>query len=306
MVPDEITFLDALPLTPSGKVDRQRLARIMSRTSAQRHQERLATRRARVRSWSPGSSTIARARRGWTSSGSGSSRPAAWRCDASVGHFVSVLSGEVALRGDRTAPCAPADRSPRMPTSRRAGVRGSRLPRVPSCSWCRGGRPRRLGATGSSSATRRSSPAALPGRTTLRWVLTSQYLSRRIFLHHDETLAVEVRRSGVLVSHHDVRRRRPAAQRRRRTRVQDGVQLPHRVQRVLRRSRTCARADGRAPIPGAWARSGDPWLPIDGESTYHLNEAAGGDEEERWVDLATGEERTVPQQARGLHRRAAT
>jgi acyl-CoA synthetase (AMP-forming)/AMP-acid ligase II len=26
MVPDEITFHDALPLTPSGKIDRQRLA----------------------------------------------------------------------------------------------------------------------------------------------------------------------------------------------------------------------------------------------------------------------------------------
>jgi hypothetical protein len=30
-----------------------------------------------------------------------------------------------------------------------------------------------------------------------------------------------------------------------------------------------------------------PWLPLDGDSTYHLNEAAGSPEEERRVDAAT-------------------
>ncbi len=36
-----------------------------------------------------------------------------------------------------------------------------------------------------------------------------------------------------------------------------------------------------------------PWLPVDNESTYHVNEASRGDEEERWVDHATGEERNA-------------
>ena len=35
------------------------------------------------------------------------------------------------------------------------------------------------------------------------------------------------------------------------------------------------------------------WLPVDDESTYHVNEARGGVEEERWVDPATGEARTA-------------
>lgn len=36
-----------------------------------------------------------------------------------------------------------------------------------------------------------------------------------------------------------------------------------------------------------------PWLTVDDESTYHVNEARGGDEEERWVGTRTGEARTA-------------
>ena len=40
-----------------------------------------------------------------------------------------------------------------------------------------------------------------------------------------------------------------------------------------------------------------PWLPLDGDSTYHLNEAAGGSEEECHVDEMT----QVPQFLRNRH-----
>jgi hypothetical protein len=121
---------------------------------------------------------------------------------------------------------------------------------------------------------------------SLRWVLTPQYLSRRIFLHHDPIL---LSKSGNPVSWF-------------RTTMFDVAGLPKNedgepVFKMSYNSRTefnvCYDVEGTARVRMAqhpyqevrqlWG----PWLPLNGESTYHLNEAAGGPEEERRIDKAT-------------------
>ena len=115
---------------------------------------------------------------------------------------------------------------------------------------------------------------------TLRWILTSQYLSRRIFLDHDATL---LSKSGAPVSWY-------------RTTMFDIAGLPPNddgepVFKMQYNSRTefnvCYDVQGRARVRMAehpYREAGQawgPWLALDGDSTYHVNEAAGGDEEER-------------------------
>jgi hypothetical protein len=120
----------------------------------------------------------------------------------------------------------------------------------------------------------------------LRWVLTPQYLSRRIFLHHDPTL---LSKSGHPVSWFH-------------TTMFDVAGLPKNedgqpVFKMSYNSRTevnfCYDVKGNARVRMAqhpyrevnqlWG----PWLLLDGESTYHLNEAAGSFEEECRIDEAT-------------------
>lgn len=113
---------------------------------------------------------------------------------------------------------------------------------------------------------------------SLRWVLTPQYLSRRIFLHHDEALVG--RRGNPMSWFH--------------TTMFDVVGLPpneegESVFKMAYTSRTefnvCYDVSGRARVrmakhpyrPGSegWA----DWADIDGETTYHLDEvevASGG------------------------------
>jgi len=114
---------------------------------------------------------------------------------------------------------------------------------------------------------------------SLRWILTPQYLSRRIFLHHDDVL---LSKSGNPISWF-------------RTTMFDVAGLPENedgepVFKMSYNSRTefnvCYDVQGIARVRMArhpyskvkqlWG----PWLPIDSESTYHLNEAAGSPEEE--------------------------
>jgi len=114
---------------------------------------------------------------------------------------------------------------------------------------------------------------------SLRWILTPQYLSRRVFLHHDETL---LSRSGNPVSWF-------------RTTMFDVAGLPGNEQgepvfKMSYNSRTefnvCYDVRGQARVRMAlhpYSDSGQawgPWQPLDSDSTYHLNEAAGGPEEE--------------------------
>ncbi len=128
--------------------------------------------------------------------------------------------------------------------------------------------------------------ACASGSQSLRWILTSQYLSRRIFLHHDRIL---LSKSGHPVSWYH-------------TTMFDVAGLPRNedgqpVFKMSYNSRTelnvCYDVAGTARVRMArhpyretkqlWG----PWLAIDGDSTYHLNEAAGGPEEERRIDKAT-------------------
>ncbi len=125
--------------------------------------------------------------------------------------------------------------------------------------------------------------ACASGSQPLRWALTPQYLSRRIFLHHDPVL---LSKSGNPVSWF-------------RTTMFDIAGLPanedgESVFKMSYNSRTefnvCYDIRGSARVrmaqhPYRAAKQlWDPWLPLDGESTYHLNEAAGGPEEECLVD----------------------
>ena len=121
--------------------------------------------------------------------------------------------------------------------------------------------------------------ACASGAQSFRWIFTPQYLSRRIFLHHDQTL---LSRSGNPVSWFH-------------TTMFDVTGLPENedgesVFKMSYNSRTevniCYDVKGTARVRMAqhpYKERGQiwgPWLPLTGDSTYHLNEAAGGPEEE--------------------------
>lgn len=121
--------------------------------------------------------------------------------------------------------------------------------------------------------------AALDATGPLRWILTPQYLSRRVFLHHDAAL---LSKSGAPVSWF-------------RTTMFDTTGLPpnddgESVFRMSYNHRTepnfCYDVQGHArvrfaehPYDDAAQRFG-PWIDLDSETTYHLCEARGGPEEE--------------------------
>lgn len=124
---------------------------------------------------------------------------------------------------------------------------------------------------------------ASEGRS-LRWILTPQYLSRRIFLHHDATL---LSRSGDPISWFH-------------TTMFDVEGLPTNDQglpvfKMSYNSRTefnvCYEVTGPArvrmalhPYAPSGRQSWGPWLDLDADSTYHLNEAADGPERELLFD----------------------
>ncbi len=115
--------------------------------------------------------------------------------------------------------------------------------------------------------------ACAHGDQSLRWVLTPQYLSRRIFLHHDPGL-VSARDNPVSWFH---------------TTMFDVVGLPPNddgepVFKMAYTSRTefnvCYDVSGSARVrlaplaaAGGWA----DWAAVDGETTYHLNEVPEAD-----------------------------
>lgn len=115
---------------------------------------------------------------------------------------------------------------------------------------------------------------------SLRWILTPQYLSRRVFLHHDAAL-LSKRGDPVSWFH---------------TTMFDVEGLPTNdeglpVFKMSYNSRTefnvCYEVTGPArvrmalhPYATGAAQSWGPWLDLDGDSTYHLNEAADGPERE--------------------------
>jgi hypothetical protein len=134
------------------------------------------------------------------------------------------------------------------------------------------------------------------GTQSLRWILTPQYLSRRIFLRHDPIL---LSKSGNPVSWF-------------RTTMFDVSGLPKNedgepVFKMSYNSRTefnvCYDVQGTARVRMAMhpyrtsKQMWEPWHTLDGESTYHLNEAAGSLEEEKYFEAGSFE----PQFLRNKH-----
>ncbi len=126
------------------------------------------------------------------------------------------------------------------------------------------------------------SACAEPGQA-LRWILTPQYLSRRVFLHHDAPLRS---RSGRPVSWFH-------------TTMFDVAGLAHNEdgQPVFRMSygtrsefNVCYDVTGDAKVRMAdhpYVAQGQlwgPWLKLHNDATYHLFEAEGGPEEESYID----------------------
>lgn len=206
--------------------------------------------------------------------------------NSSVGHVVSVLRGRGRLRaaGDGT-----------RPFDLQAGVHLYLPPGLESVFDAEPGTELVCVSSASASQARGKQlllrdetfvAACAAGSQSLRWILTPQYLSRRIFLHHDPIL---LSKSGNPVSWF-------------RTTMFDVAGLPPNqdgepVFKMSYNSRTefnvCYDVRGTArvrmaqhPYRAAGQRWG-PWLPLDGDSTYHLNEAAGGPEEECHLDEAT-------------------
>jgi hypothetical protein len=107
---------------------------------------------------------------------------------------------------------------------------------------------------------------------SLRWILTPQYLSRRIFLHHDKTLLSKARRpvSWFRTTMFDVR----------------GLPKNDEGQSVFKMSynyrtepNVCYRVIGdarvrmaRHPYSEGAGQAWGPWYTLDGETTYHLDE----------------------------------
>lgn len=205
--------------------------------------------------------------------------PMALRPD--VGHVVSVhagaaqldLGGEVlALRTGAHAFVPPGA------AARVIGERGAGLVTVSAASPA--------GSRGKDLLVRDEAflaACATPGHS-LRWILTPQYLSRRIFLHHDHAL---VGRLGDPVSWFH-------------TTMFDVAGLPKNAEgesvfKMAYNSKTeinvCFDVAGDArvrmalhpyPADGGVQRWGS-WQPLDGESSYHLNEASDGPDVE-WTE----------------------
>lgn len=131
--------------------------------------------------------------------------------------------------------------------------------------------------------------ACAAGAASLRWILTPQYLSRRIFLHHDPALTS---RSGHPVAWFH-------------TTMFDVAGLPpnadgESVFKMAYNSRTeinvCFDVQGDAAVRMALHPYADdgarqawgPWHRLDGEASYHLHEADGDEHVESIVDPATG------------------
>lgn len=132
--------------------------------------------------------------------------------------------------------------------------------------------------------------ACAAGGASLRWILTPQYLSRRVFLHHDRAL---LSRSGHPVAWFH-------------TTMFDVSGLPPNAEgesvfKMAYNSRTeinvCHDVAGDARVrmathPYATDPAGKqgwgPWLRLDGDASYHLHEAEDAPETEWFVDPATG------------------
>jgi hypothetical protein len=195
------------------------------------------------------------------------------RLDPGVGHFASVIKGPLLLRagGGRGEELQLTESAhlylPAGLEAELLGEPGTEIVRVSSASAAH--------APGTHLLVRDEQflAACGTGAESLRWVLTSQYLSRRIFLHSDTTL---LSKSGNPVSWY-------------RTTMFDVAGLPPNEDgepafKMAYGSRTefnvCYDVEGVAQVRMALHPYLDhgqpwrPWLPVDRDSTYHVNETS--------------------------------
>lgn len=204
---------------------------------------------------------------------------------SSGGHIISILrgTGRLVVAGERTLSLSSGVHLYLPP-----GL-ASVLEAEPGAEILRVSSPSAAQARGTRLLLRDETyvAACASGTQSLRWTFTPQYLSRRIFLHHDPVL---LSKSGNPVSWF-------------RTTMFDVAGLPGNeeglpVFKMSYNSRTecnvCYDVSGAARVRMArhpYRAKGQlwcPWVTLDGDSTYHLNEAAGGAEEESRIDQVTG------------------
>jgi hypothetical protein len=203
-----------------------------------------------------------------------------------VGHIISVLKGKARLH---------ATSEFKLPLQLQAGVHLYLPPGLECVLNAEAGTEFLQVSSPSASQTRGEKmllrdeefvAACALGNQALRWIFTPQYLSRRIFLHHDPVL---LSKAGNPVSWF-------------RTTMFDVTGLPKNeegesVFKMSYNSRTefnvCYDVQGTARVRMAqhpYKKSNQqwgPWFDLNGDSTYHLNEAAGSPEEECCADEAT-------------------
>ena len=207
----------------------------------------------------------------WTGAGE-------WATGDHAGHFVSVIRGaarmKLAVDGGAETLALATDVHVFLPIGARAVFEcdaGTELVHVASAK-----------ARGEKFLVRDETflRACADGEHSLRWILTPQYLSRRVFLHHDPTL---LSRSGDPVSWFHT------------TMFDTEGLLPNQdgepVFKMSYNSRTefnvCYDVKGDARVRRALhpytaeKQTWQPWQAIDGDTTYHLDEARGGPEEEQ-------------------------
>lgn len=206
---------------------------------------------------------------------------------AGEGHLISVLSGEAKLHGPKELAVEAGVHVyvPAAETIAVEGTEGTELLVVSApAEQARGTRLiLRDEQFVSACATKERS---------LRWILTPQYLSRRIFLFHDEVLLSKQKNPVSLF----------------RTTMFDVSGLPKNdegepVFKMSYNYRTepniCYDVEGKARVRmavhpyKAVGQQWGPWLDLDGDTTYHLNEPAGGTEEEWFEDELTKRRRPL-------------
>jgi len=197
-----------------------------------------------------------------------------WSPGEQAGHFVSVLEGSARLRIAGADLVLARDVHVFIPLGASVTFEcdaGSELAHVAST---------RVRGERFLVRDERFVRACAEAEHSLRWTLTPQYLSRRVFLHHDPTL---LSKSGDPVSWFHT------------TMFDTEGLLPNQdgeaVFKMSYNSRTefnlCYDVKGDARVRFAEHPYRDdgqlwgPWLVIDGDSTYRLDEARGGPEEER-------------------------
>jgi len=204
-----------------------------------------------------------------------------------VGHLISVLggTGKLIVEGKNKKPLELEEGVhiylPPGTESVIEAISGAEMLRVasPSASQARGSKILIRNETFLSACASESQ--------SFRWVLTPQYLSRRIFLYHDQAL---LSKSGHPVSWF-------------RTTMFDVAGLPKNedgesVFKMSYNSRTefnvCYDVKGSSKVRMAKhpyaekKQTWHPWVELDNETTYHLNEVASGPDEETWIDSTTG------------------